>query len=192
MSGSDSEDYDTESDPDKELSEKYGGEFKTTVRKIEFTGDSQAMATLKDQLSRFADDPKMYEFLEAQRRRLVRQIHLLKKREDVADKNYEKRLYRIWWYKLWERSDEDRRDSFRRELADLKAKRERGEYLDPLFENFRLQFLDQLINFLDKEGDKEEIKEAWLNLGQRQMKTRSRQRAKQSKGAAGKLVDLRF
>ena len=197
MSDSDSESSDWDSDPEEELAGKYGGEFKTTARKLEFTGESSEMQRLNELLSRLSEDTAMYKKVKDQQRRLVRQINNIKKREKLDQENFERRRKQMWWYQVWERSNETR-NSFRRELAELKAKKERGESLDS-YENDRLQSLDKLIKYLDKEGDKEEMKEAWLNLGQRKMKTRASQRKKRYQertklgGRGGKrLVDLRF
>ena len=52
MSDSDSESSDWDSDPEEELAGKYGGEFKTTARKLEFTGESSEMQRLNELLSR--------------------------------------------------------------------------------------------------------------------------------------------
>lgn len=190
--------YDSESDAEEELKRKFGGKFGPTIRTLEFTGESQEMQTLNEALSKLPPNSEKYKLLLQRRRNLRRIINNTKKREKLDQENFERRRRQMWWYNLWERSDERRKESLRRELADLKAKKERGESLG-LYDNYRLQMLEQLITYLDKEGDKEEMKEAWLNLGQRKMKTRANQRAKRyqeraRKGGRGgkRLVDLRF
>ena len=202
MGDSDSEYSDSEywdSDPEKELSGKYGGKFGSTIRKLEFTGESLEMQRLNEALIKLPQNSEKYKSLQRKRKNLIRRINDTKK-EKLDQKNFERRQFQLYWYNTWMRSDEVRKE-LRKELAELREKKKSGfgNETQQRFYNRRLQFLEKLIGYLDKDGDKEEIRKAWLNLGQRNMKTRARQRAKRGKqrarvgGTMGKkLVDLRF
>lgn len=169
----------------------------TAKSAIESAGDSYEMQRLKAEL---AESPNSEE-IQRKIKRLRRKINLVKKLEDMEDRNFEKRMSQREVFENWKANE-----TFYREMGErLRKKFLKWKAGEGAFSGEEWQLLNRVYDLATSLSGVEKGSEAyykWLRRGEEKLKTRSRRRASKkglrkkpgSSGGYGRkgLHELRF